>query len=533
MEQEELNTGTPIPGKRKIPYPKLMKWGGGFAGIYIIWLLLYFFLSPDRNTRQIYLIPQDAVFILHSAEPVKDWHTFSRSDSWNSLKRFTFLKEAVEQAESLDSLIRENETLLSLIGKRDMLISVHKTRPDDWDALMIVDLQKTSKINLLRSQLENIFRIAGFNVTSRNYKTSTILEAFDPESRDILYTAFVDNHFVASYTSRLVEAAIEECEDQQIGLNPAFQEVDKIVTGRGVYRLYVNYEQLVPFLSLYMEDNEYLSLFSQSMEFSGVYFNVFPEKLEAKGYTIRKDTANPYLTALLSSGRQTLKAHHILSARTALYINVGFDNPSLFVKQLKKAMDREGPGLYQTYRNSRRKIENLFGISLEENFLSWMSGEFALAHSEASLLGKEPETILVICARRIKDARKNMEILEKRIKNRTPVRVRTVDYKKYDIHYIEMKGFFRLFFGKLFDTFEKPYYTYLEDYVVFSNSAASLLSFLEDYEQKNLLKNSPVFKKAYADFAGSSTLFLYADTHRFSTASNPSEPENLAGTTNR
>lgn len=367
MEQEELNTGTPIPGKRKILYPKLIKWGVGFVILYMIWLLLSFFLAPDRNIRQIYLIPQDAVFILQSAEPVKDWHTFSRSDSWKTLKQLAFLKETVKEAESLDSLIRENETLLSLIGKRDMLISIYKTRPDDWGALLVIDMQKTSKINLLRSQLENMFRIAGFNVTSRNYKTSTILEAFDPESRDILYTAFVDNHFVASYTSRLVEAAIEEREDPQIGLNPAFQEVEKIVTGRGLYRLYVNYNQLPSFLSLYMEDNEYLSLFSRSMEFSGVCFNVFPEKLEANGYTIRKE-ADPYVTALLNSGKHTLKAHTILSARTALYINVGFDNPSVFVKQLEKAMNSEDPDLYQTYRNSRKKIENLFWYLLRREF---------------------------------------------------------------------------------------------------------------------------------------------------------------------
>ena len=48
-----------------------------------------------------------------------------------------------------------------------------------------------------------------------------------------------------------------------------------------------------------------------------------------------------------------------------------------------------------------------------------------------------------------------------------------------------MKGFFRLFFGGLFDKFEKPYYTYVDDYVVFSNKASSLLSFVEDYDQKN------------------------------------------------
>ena len=108
-----------------------------------------------------------------------------------------------------------------------------------------------------------------------------------------------------------------------------------------------------------------------------------------------------------------------------------------------------------------------------------------------------------------------MEFIEKKIKRRTPVKVKTVNYKDFEINYVEMKGFFRLFFGKLFDKFEKPYYTYVDDYVVFSNKASSLLSFVEDYEQKNLLKNNQGFKDALSYMKSSSTIFLYTDMHKF------------------
>lgn len=54
----------------------------------------------------------------------------------------------------------------------------------------------------------------------------------------------------------------------------------------------------------------------------------------------------------------------------------------------------------------------------------------------------------------------------KESKRRTPVKVKTVHYKDFEINYIEMKGFFHLFFGGLFDKFEKLYYTYVDDYVV-------------------------------------------------------------------
>lgn len=74
--------------------------------------------------------------------------------------------------------------------------------------------------------------------------------------------------------------------------------------------------------------------------------------------------------------------------------------------------------------------------------MSWMSGEFAITQSEPGLLGHDPELILAIRAKSIKDARKNMEFIEKKIKRRTPVKIKTANYKDFEINYVEMKGFF-------------------------------------------------------------------------------------------
>ena len=293
-------------------------------------------------------------------------------------------------------------------------------------------------------------------------------------------------------------------------------EAEKLVSGKGLVRVFINYARLPQFLNIYLgTGNEYIDMFSNSMDFAGLYFNTDHKRMEVKGYTLRKDTADPYIMALLNSGKHRMKAHEILSGRTALYTNIGFSNPVTFVKELENALAVHDPQWCESYRSSRKKIENLFDISLEENFLSWMSGEFAITQSEPGLLGHDPELILAIGTKSIKDARKNMEFIEKKLRRRTPLRIKTVDYKGFEINYVEMKGFFRLFFGGLFDKFEKPYYTYVDDYVVFSNKASSLLSFVEDYDQKNLLKDNPGFKNAFSYLNSSSTVFLYTDVHKF------------------
>ena len=169
----------------------------------------------------------------------------------------------------------------------------------------------------------------------------------------------------------------------KIGLDQAFIETEKLVSGKGLVRVFINYERIPQFMSIYLGTrNEYIDMFSNSMNFAGLYLNMGKDKMEVKGYTLKKDSVDPYITALLNSGKHKMKAHEILSGRTALYTNIGFNNPMTFVKELENALSVHDKQLYDSYQNSRKKIEGLFGISLEENFLSWMSGEFAITQSE-------------------------------------------------------------------------------------------------------------------------------------------------------
>jgi len=484
--------------------------------VFILYSILNLFISPDRKIQQIYLVPEDAAFIIQSSRPVDDWQQFSQSEECQMLKKVALLDNVVRRAESLDSLIHSNKKILSLIGERDMLISVHKTRARDWDYLIILDMQKVSKMDLLKDQIELILRMTDFTVTQRIYKDIQIVEMRNPETRDILYAAFVENHFVASYTPRLVESAIDARLAPSIGLDYSFIEAEKQISGKGLYRVFINYSVLPQFMTIFLDgNNEYLNQFSHSMDYAGLYFQLSKSYMEMRGYTFGKEDADPYVEAFLRSGKHKMTAHSIMSARTALYSHFGLNNLSTFVKELEKVLSTDDPTLYQSYMESKNKIEKLFDISLEEHFLSWMSGEFALSQSEAGMLGKEPEYILVISTKSIKEAQKKMDYVEKKIKSKTPVKISSVEYKGYEVNYIEMKGFFRLFFGKLFDRFEKPYYTYIDDYVVFSNQVTSLLSFIEDYTQKNLLKDNPGFKKAMDAAESQSTLFLYADIPSF------------------
>lgn len=72
---DELNNGEQgqyvEPGKnekknntRKIVKRTLLTAGLALA-VYMVYSIVYLFISPDRNIQQIYLVPEDAAFIIH------------------------------------------------------------------------------------------------------------------------------------------------------------------------------------------------------------------------------------------------------------------------------------------------------------------------------------------------------------------------------------------------------------------------------------------------------------------------------------
>ena len=105
---------------------------------------------------------------------------------------------------------------------------------------------------------------------------------------------------------------------------------------------------------------------------------------------------------------------------------------------------------------------------------------------------------------------KNLNYIEAKIKRKTPVKFKGIDYKGHNIKFLSIKGFFKLIFGKLFSNIDKPYYVIMDNYVVFSNSPKTLGTIVTATVENKVLNST----KAYADFMDEfdyeSNLFVYA-----------------------
>ena len=485
--------------------------------IFIIGYFVYnLYLRPDNFLRQIYLVPKDAVYILETNDPINNWRKFSESKPWQYLKEQQKMEEIDRMADKMDSILNANRKLLEMLGKRNMLISAHVTRKSDYDFLFLVDVQKASKLESLESQLEILFKASDFRVTQRNFKDERIFELYDPLDRSTLYLSIVNNHLICSYTGLLVEKSILEKDDPVIGRDLYYLDVEQKVQDGGLCKIYISYKNLDAYLAMLtgIPNPDFGDIY-RPLSYSGLQFKASDDMLSLKGYTGLNDSSeDSYLPALLNSGSHSITAQKVLSVRTAFYVNMGFDDPIKFINNVESVLEKDREG-YDAFKKNWNLIEKITKIDIRKNFLSWMDGEVAFAQHTPGSLDRQSEFVAVIKMKDRKDAVKNLDFIEESIRKNTPVKFKTIEYEGYGIHFLEMKGFFRLLFGKMFDKLNKPYYTIIDDYAVFSNSTATLLSMIEDYRLGQTLEKDSDFKRFMNDFNKKSTVFVYTNTRKY------------------
>lgn len=482
------------------------------VGAYLIWLKL----SPNKFVDGYYLVPEDAVMVVETKDPVANWQKFSSSEMWMGLKTFPSFAEITANADMMDDLIKSNQQAFSMLGQRHLLISIHMTKARDYDFVYYADMAEASKSDIIKASITSIVRKFGYTHTVRNYMGVEINEFLDPKSRDVLSIAFVSNYLVCSFNKSLIDNVIASSADpvRQLGMNPRFTEVNQLTSDEGMCRIFINYSTFHKYLGVYMDDVADVKSLFASMFYSGFDCSLDENLLMADGYSVVNDSLSSYMQALSVSGKSTTDAESVLSERASFFVSLGFNDFNTFYDNLEDFMKQDEKA-YKEQQAAIRKLEKLLSINLRKNLFDWMGSEVAIAQYETDkLIGNKVRSIMAIKARDIASAKENLAIIEKQVRKRTPIRFTNVVYKGYEIKYLEVKGLFKSIFGKMFSKIEKPYYTVLGDYVVMSDDPKTLLLTIDDFIAQRTLSNNSTYREFRSRFADKTSVMAYFSPDR-------------------
>ena len=329
--------------------------------------LSFFLLKPVNKVLPIYLVPKNAVFIIDSEKPVRNWKSISESEQWRFLKGNAYFAELTQDADLLDSIINDNAGVLDFIGNQQLLISAHQYKRGHYEFLYIADLGGAARFKGIQKYISR-FAGDGYRVTQRQYKGQNIIELYDEEYRETLYLALVENLMLASYTHVLVENAIDEYENPYIGRDVAFVDVSRKIGFDGIFRVYLQYNQMGKYLaSLLGQENEQTATLMASLLYSGFAFEMDGNQMKLTGHTNFPEEASSYLKAAYLAGEGTHGLTKLAPARTMLYLTLGFESFSNFVYSLEKVLE-DSPEQQKEYIDNRKTVENLLKIDLEKHF---------------------------------------------------------------------------------------------------------------------------------------------------------------------
>jgi cell fate (sporulation/competence/biofilm development) regulator YlbF (YheA/YmcA/DUF963 family) len=487
----------------------------GFLGVfalYLLYLLYIFVLSPKTNLQSVYLIPKDAVFVIESEKPVESWKKISESEAWQHLNKNDYFAELTENIQKVDTIFNDKRRLFEFFDGRSLFISIHMISKKDYGIFYVLDLKRIAKLKLLKTYLNTLLN-ENYTLSKRNYHNHEILEIYDRKNKETMYLAFVKNQLVASYTHTLVEASIDQYQEPTLGRDLNFIEVNQKVGYEDLFRLYLQYDYLDDYYRRFSsKESDWINRVSENFTFSGFSFDLDKNSaITAKGFTNISFTNENYLEALQKSGTAKRTIPQIAPKRTALYVSYGFDSFSEFYKNFEQVQEASSSEEYESYKAGIQKVEKFLKINVKENFVDWIADEIALLQIQSDISKGKNDLALVLKATDSVDAKTNLDFVLKQIKKKTPVKFKAIPYKNYQINFLSIKGFFKILLGNRFQEFDKPYFTQIKDYVVFSNNPNTLKTIITNYTDKETLEASGDFLAFDKKFEDESSLFVYSN----------------------
>ena len=494
-------------------------------GFFIVLLLCaggffaYLYLNPVEEQDLFNFVPEDAMFFVESNDPIQDWRKFSQSAVWQHLKTNAAFEDIHGSADYLDSLITENKSLLKLEGRRKTVISAHMTGKKDYDFLILLDLKKGAKVTFMKDIALDALKDSGIKLERRKLKGGTeVLQIFTDEG-DPLLVSFVDNILLVSFSSKIMLSALDQQNEPFWSRKSRFLKLKKSVDTNGPYQIYLNYPLLKGMASLYMDDPEDVHAYLDMLQYSGLDFQIDDELAGLAGYTTITDSIYSVIKVMNEVEGSKLRAPEVLPLNTSFFASINFDDFDSFYKQITVEMQKDSLAYLEFEKNMSKLEKFLSGsgkknkFSIQEHLFSWIGQEITIGMVPKDSLGREQAYLALFHTKDPEDAKTNLGFLAERLKKKplSPVKFQTNEYRGYEVSTTEIKSFFKLLLGKMVDKFDKPHFTIVDDFVVFSNDTVSLHRLIDGYEDKQTLDRDDEFDDFIDNFSTQSSVFAYSN----------------------
>ncbi|MGY4384464.1 hypothetical protein ACVWYN_001490 [Pedobacter sp. UYP24] len=305
----------------------------------------------------------------------------------------------------------------------------------------------------------------------------------------VFYVGNKDNLLLLSSSAELVTLALKK-ENEKDNKFADFIKTNSRITKNSLAEVYVNFEKLSDILENTMPGslNGELSLLNKQPAYAALVYNYSKDKILLTG-TTTVDSKDTYYNLFLSSKPNKTTINSIVPDITANYSTYFISN-------------------YQTYHTG---LKNWFRIKKEEKSIDaaikTMSNVYHIDMQQ--LLPKYFKDQMITF--QLSNGEKLGAI---NLSNGDKLAQLLIDLSSpynEDIKLLNVNDLLYSFFGEAFKKFKRPYYTIVDNYLIFSNSASGLSAYLESYRSGKLLINNNNYTNTINQLPSSASINFYID----------------------
>lgn len=440
-------------------------------------LLLYLIAVPVTQVKTFNAIPYSSmVTAANSYQPVQSYQKI-RSNPF--FEQYHLSERAEKWVNRLDTFLHQYPSVLSwLIDNRNTTLSYHK----GGELLMIVDLQQWSRLTgvglYVATSLSN-------RVQQQTPYDTEVKELFTLglEKRKV-YGYVYENLLVLATTESLQNASINALRGDNLYHASSFQYVEQ---DKGDIQWYIDLEKTDRYLNPHIKkESVFLEAIADDMVFASSTIDISPNlDLSGKGALSLSYSKNSRLTTSLVMGNPSGNSAQLIPKSASLYVNLSTEGLLFSFKKMQE--------VNPTFQNNITVLKDKFGIDLANDFNNWVGNDLAFVQHADHELGGKNELAVFIELKNKEEAKTKLDFISQHTRRNTLQRFGSLNYRNYTIGYIPVKGLLEMVLGSFFQRIERPYYTIINDFVIFANHPVMLKRIIDDFESDNTLAQSDVF----------------------------------------
>ena len=423
---------------------------------------------------------------------------------WEELTTHTSsAKDINNKMNYLDSLL--NGSFKTIIKNKEVLGSLHLSGANNYDFIFYLSVPGVETDELIQ-KIKNATKT---NPSSRDYDGVAIHTFPYLENAKIALTHY-KNTLAFSFSTVLIEDVIRQLKNETSLLSDStFTQVIRTSGQSSDGNLFVNNQYFSKIINQYLNKSSkaYFKNFDNYATWTELDITIKPNSLALNGFSFAND--RNMVTLLKNQKPQDIDMLDIIPYNTAFVYHYGISNSELFFDNRKALL--KGENQFFNYQKYLDEQTSNYSIDLEVELLGHISSEIAMIITESQTEDFSSNKYVIL---KVKDASEAKESLKALSTKTNDEPTEPMIFNEAAIYQLNIENLFQQLLGKPFPNFNNHYYTFIDDYVIFSNTSNALQSFITNTINGKVLSKNENFESFNENLSTSSNLFIYNNIAR-------------------